>query len=185
MQIDQYIRLSDYRKYWNSFQYHSLLLNELWSQADIKTSIESLPERIYVERKSSNNFSQNRKVVNTKERDIFLRKYGFRIVCMEDISVNTEVNLFRNAEIVIAVEGAALFNIIHMKPDSIVIALHHNKWHDNSFTKLSKIRNVVHHYVTCSSPYSQLEEDEMIAKGGKYFRMPIICNFKEIENILF
>lgn len=64
--------------------------------------------RIFISRSKS----KNRRILNEKELLNLLQRYGFKKYCLEELSVEKQIELFYDAEAVIAPHGAGLSNLI-------------------------------------------------------------------------
>jgi len=87
------------------------------------------PEKIYVRRNSG-----ARRVINGVEVEKLLVSFGYVIVEPEKLSFSDQVQLFRNAKVVVASTGAALANIIFSPADAKIYILifkypHANYWY--------------------------------------------------------
>lgn len=76
-------------------------------------------KRVYVSRRHA----QTRRVENEIELMGVLRRHGFTIAEMEQLSFYEQVGLFRQAEVVIATEGAALTNLCFCQPGARILML--------------------------------------------------------------
>ena len=91
---------------------------------DIKRKLPvdpSMPKRIYVKRIGK------RKLLDA---DDLLAEYGFTSVIPEDYSVQEQMVLFFNAEIVFCVHGANSTNCLYMRKNSVFIEAFSHKWMD-------------------------------------------------------
>ncbi len=160
-------------------------LIEVWEDQKINSTHANLPRRFYIERKTSGNGSNHRKVVNTEDRDNFLSKHGFELLHMEDLSVQDEISLFREAEIVIGVEGAALINAIHMRSGTKLIELHHKNRNDELWAAICKKRNINHIRQGCETALSPENEKLLTLQGIRDFMMPLLCDFDKVAEIIY
>ncbi|MBP0001581.1 MAG: DUF563 domain-containing protein [Cyanobacteria bacterium SID2] len=89
-----------------------LFLPDLW---------KNIPQtkRLYIRR----SFSKNRRVVDEEKLIGFLEQYNFESVELEGRSIQEQVQLFAESEIVISPHGAGLTNIIFCRPQTKVIEL--------------------------------------------------------------
>jgi capsular polysaccharide biosynthesis protein len=65
-----------------------------------------------------------RNLLNRESLRNLLEGFGFESVKPEQLSVSEQINLFADAEIVVSESGAALTNIMFMKPGSRVVEIH-------------------------------------------------------------
>ena len=153
------------------------ILKQLWSSVSVKSDLQF--DKIYIERRTSLNGSEYRKVVNTNDRDAWLFKNNFKIFYMEDLNIEEEISLFRNAKIVVGVIGAALVNIVHMNPGTLVVELHHNEFNDNSFLEMAIRLNINYIKLPCLPP---IFRDNAINLEPRI--MPLVCDFNQLDSIL-
>tara|TARA_B100000674_G_C37967632_1_gene975366 strand:- start:3068 stop:4204 length:1137 start_codon:yes stop_codon:yes gene_type:complete len=160
------------------------LINKMWDDIEVR-DYEYIRKRVYIERRTSANGSTQRKVVNTEERDKWLKKYGFTLLFMEDIAVNDKISLFRNAECVVGVEGAALVNICHMQQGTKVVELHHKERYDKTFEEIAKVRGLIYKRFECKGALGIEKEKELIKSGRfSYHMFPLLCDFEELSEII-
>lgn len=87
---------------------------------------------VYISRRKA----PTRRVINEKEVLEKLKPYGFKSVVLEDLSFKQQVNLFRNAKVIIALHGAGLTNLIFANKGVKVYEIFHPKWVKNCFNVL-------------------------------------------------
>lgn len=81
--------------------------------------VKSPLKRIYISRA----LATQRRLVNEMDIENLLKRFGFVTVKPETLPVEGQINLFRQAEVVVAPHGAGLTNILFMPPTSLVIEL--------------------------------------------------------------
>lgn len=102
--------------------------------------------RIYISR----NESERRKISNEKELINVLKKYNFKVVHMENLSLKKQINLSASSEIILGLHGAGLSNILWMGRGSNLIELKpHKDEYLNCYFNLCKILNIKYNYVLC------------------------------------
>ncbi len=85
-----------------------------------KTSNQShSATRIYISRQQAN----YRRIINEAEVQSWLSQQGFMIVELESLSVEQQVTLFANAEVIISAHGSGLTNLMFCRPGTTVIEL--------------------------------------------------------------
>jgi capsular polysaccharide biosynthesis protein len=105
-------------------------------------------ERIYVSRQRAS----KRKIVNEDVVSVVLRKFGFQIVCAEELSFEQQVRMFSRARYVVSNHGAGLTNILFMKEGGSVLELrHHSDRINNCYFTLSSALNLNYFYQTCQT----------------------------------
>ena len=75
--------------------------------------------KIYISRADAG----SRKVINEPEVISFLQKYGFIVIKLEYMSFLDQVNLFKNAEVVVAPHGAGLSNLVFCSEKTKIIEI--------------------------------------------------------------
>ncbi len=152
---------------WICSFYENLLKN-------IATATES--QRIYISR----NKAGCRKVQNEDEVMKLLDKYGFKKYFLEDLSAKEQINMFYNAEIVIAPHGAGLVNVLFSQQKTKIIELFPEDYLCNNLQIIAKAKGLDYGYLICkkanfSKPHSSLllVEDLIvdIEKLDKLFKM--------------
>lgn len=114
---------------------------------------EKVPFRkVYVSRKNA----LRRKFSNEEEVIKFLEKRGFEIHNFEDSSLEKQVMLLAETEIFISIHGAALSNILFMKPGTTVIEAYRKQrtWLDHKskvYKNLALVLGLKHLEISCDS----------------------------------
>ncbi|MDP4267004.1 MAG: glycosyltransferase family 61 protein [Bacteroidota bacterium] len=99
------------------------LNNYLKTQFNVKDS-ELNYKRVYISRKKA----KKRKVENEAELEYMLiNSFGFKVFNMEDFRVCEQYEIFRNAEVVVAIHGPALTNLIASSKKMKVVELLNEK----------------------------------------------------------
>lgn len=79
---------------------------------DLRANFEK-KKRVYIDRNdSSNNENKTRKLLNEDEIKDFLKKLGFEIVKLSNLSFLNQVELFKDSEIITGLHGAGFSNIV-------------------------------------------------------------------------
>ena len=102
--LDALIPQVDYLQKWKIE-----VLREFLDYIDLETPIKE--NRIYLSRAKQ----KSRKIINEIEFYGSLRDHGFRRIFLEDYSFENQIQLFNNAEYIIAPHGAGLTNIVFCK----------------------------------------------------------------------
>jgi capsular polysaccharide biosynthesis protein len=79
----------------------------------------ALPRRFYIDRRGS----WRRKLLNETELINALTPLGIALVKLEDLSIDQQIRLFRQAELIVAPHGAGLTNIVFARPGCTVLEL--------------------------------------------------------------
>ena len=112
-------------------QYSDLLLNEV-------QEINNLPTHIFLYRKNTHRIARNQDEILE-----YLNDYGFKAICMEDLSFEEQVNYFGKAKFIVGISGAAWSNLIFCrnKPKAICFIPEFAK-ESSIFSNLAKIFEV-------------------------------------------
>jgi len=78
-----------------------------------------LSEYIFISRKGV----PNNRLVNEAELTKVLDKLGFEIVLMENYNISQQVEIIKNASVVVGAHGAGLTNVMFAKPSAIMVEL--------------------------------------------------------------
>jgi capsular polysaccharide biosynthesis protein len=109
--------------------YNPSVIQKINSISKSKTSLTSVKRNFIISRKKTT----QRRIINT---DIILEKHidkDFEIVFLEDLSFIEQMQLFRNAGIVIATHGAGLTNLIFSEKPIIVEFFPTNRYNRDAF----------------------------------------------------
>lgn len=99
----------------------------------LQHSSQSEKRRLYIKRGSVS----RRKLINEIEVIQLLEQYGFESVVMDNKTVQEQAELFFKAEVVVALHGAALTNLLFIEPGTKVIELAPFGYINNCFYTLS------------------------------------------------
>lgn len=72
----------------------------------------------------SRNDTKNRNVINEDELKPILEEYGFKIVYPTHFSHKDQIEMFANAEAIVAPAGAALTNLLFVRPETKVVGFY-------------------------------------------------------------
>lgn len=87
------------------------------------TDSSNFSKRIFLSRKDGYNA---RRILNEDEIFAILEKHGFKSYILSDMSIEEQIQLFNNAEIVVGEHGAGMANTLFCKPGCKVIELFHH-----------------------------------------------------------
>lgn len=93
----------------------------------------------------SRNDSSKRNIINEKEFESMLDKYGFNTLRTDGMSVLDQANIFSSAKVIIAPHGAGLTNLIFCQPHTLVIELMASSYVSFVYYSLSSACN--HRYI--------------------------------------
>lgn len=91
------------------------------------------PKRVFISRKDS----PKRGISNEEEVSSLLRCYGFTEVLMSTLSLEEQIVLFNNADVVVAPHGAGLVNLVFGKDDLNVLELIPSNYINDCFYRIS------------------------------------------------
>lgn len=97
-------------------RFHPLVVKDISNYFLVENSISNSKKKIFISRAKSN----RRKILNENDLYPILFDFGYEVVFLEELSVVSQIELFRNSYIVIGMHGAGLTNILYMNPGSIV-----------------------------------------------------------------
>lgn len=109
--------------------YNPSVIQKINSISKRKTTLTSVKRNFIISRKKTT----QRRIINT---DIILEKYidkDFEIVFLEDLSFVEQMQLFRNAGIIIATHGAGLTNLIFCEKPIIIEFFPTNRYNRDAF----------------------------------------------------
>ncbi|KQP07253.1 hypothetical protein ASF28_14755 [Methylobacterium sp. Leaf99] len=95
-------------------------------------------ERLYIDRRGS----QQRRLLNEDEVVTALEAMGFVPVRLEDLTIDRQVALFRQAAIIVSPHGAGLTNIGFASPGCIVIELMMDAYLNWCFRRIAALRGL-------------------------------------------
>lgn len=149
------------------------LRERLIPQAEQARSQEVLSKKIFISRKKAS----YRRIINEDEVFRLFEPLGFVRYNLEDLTVLEQVQLFHNADVIVAPHGAGLVNLVFAKPNALVVELF-QEHQDDSFWYLSQVVGLRHHCIKTTE----------FRKGGGYtdttIPLPVIEDIiKELESI--
>jgi len=117
-------------------------LRNKFVSADAKD--KNFPSKIYIDRSDSPISSKKmRKITNENELLVFLKKNGFKIITLGNMSFTDQVKTFNNAKIIVGLHGSGLANLVFCNTGAAIIEFKNN---DNvkQYENLAKINNLVY-----------------------------------------
>ena len=94
----------------------------------------------------------------------WLDKNGFIVVYLEDFCVEEQISLFNEAEVIVAVHGAALTNILFTKKNTKVVEIGHERGSPTCFEDLAKELGLVNYMKVKAKGWFTLEEEEKLSE---------------------
>jgi tetratricopeptide (TPR) repeat protein/capsular polysaccharide biosynthesis protein len=118
---------------------------EFLRQTFLKENVVSTPspERIYISRSKAG----YRRLFNEAEVVALLQDYGFVSVALEDLSLDEQINLFRNAKAIVAPHGSGFTNILFCQPGTQVVELVSPHYFRHYFGTISQQLGLKHYYL--------------------------------------
>jgi capsular polysaccharide biosynthesis protein len=117
--------------------------------------------RLYISRRSA----ARRKVVNEAELEALLHRVGFKTVCLEEYSFAQQVGLFACADVVVAVHGAGLSNLVFSRPGITVIEMVAPTFINHCYQKLAAALQLNYTEIIgqlLGQPRKRCEEDDVL-----------------------
>jgi hypothetical protein len=93
-----------------------------------------------------------RKMLNEEEIVSILRKHGFELVQLEDLSFPQQVKLFADAEIVAGPEGAGMSNLIFAPREIRVLEMHPPRYVNPLFYSIANALEMNYYYLVGQTP---------------------------------
>lgn len=112
--------------------------------------------RLYISRKKS----QIRFLSNEYEvKNILEKEYGFKTIYMEDYNLKEKINIMKNAEIVISIDGTSLVNTLFSKKQCKMIGLRLHSLTEHMFVMSAMFDNISYLPIICDL------DEEIFDKG--------------------
>ena len=99
--------------------------------------------RIYISRAKA----QYRQLLNEAEAIALLETFGFESVCLEDLSVIAQAQLFASAEAIVAPHGGGLTNLVFCQPNTTVVELFSPNYVRTDYWMISQQLQLQHYYI--------------------------------------
>jgi hypothetical protein len=96
--------------------------------------------RIYISRR----LRPTRPFLNEDECLAVLERYGFETFCTEMLTLDEEGELFANADVVVAVHGAGLANLLFCHPGCVVVELFAHRYRSPWMVEVSAVRGITY-----------------------------------------
>lgn len=109
----------------------------------VKSQISSWPSRIYISRSQAS----YRQVLNEQEIINYLKKYDFLSINLESLTIEEQISLFANAQIIIAPHGSGLTNLMFCQPGTTVIELLSPHYIRHYYWVISQQLGLHHYYI--------------------------------------
>ena len=137
---DKFIRLIGTNPITEKSSYYPSIKEIDWCRSELikLKSEKKFPKKILILRKNKG----LRYLINSGSLEEILKDKGFTTVYLEEFTIEEQIALFNGAEVIVAIHGAALSNLVFAKEGVKVIELmpeNEVKWH---FWLISKILNL-------------------------------------------
>lgn len=117
---------------------------------------KSYPKKIWLSRKNQ----LRRQLINEEEILGILKKFDYKTIFPEELSIKSQINLFYNARTVAGPHGAAFTNMMFMKPKSNIVEIRNQSDSvRNAFYSLSSEFNLNYYYQLADAPSPDLVSD--------------------------
>jgi len=145
-----------------------------------KTNVET-SKKIYVTREDSN----YRKIINEGDVVTLLREKGYRVINPQLYEIEEQIEIFSNAEKIIAPHGSNLANIIFCKPGTEIFEItpsfrDNEKILDDRYLNLAVINDLKHNKVV--SDTVDVENHTTLAK--KYIHNNVLSQSNYYKNLI-
>ena len=145
-----------------------------------KTGVE-ISKKIYVTREDSN----YRKVINEGDVVTILREKGYRVINPQLYEIEEQIEIFSNAEKIIAPHGSNLANIIFCKPGTEIFEItpsfrDNEKILENRYLNLCQINSLKHNKIV--SDTVDVETHSTLAK--KYIHKNVLSQSNYYKNLI-
>lgn len=107
----------------------------------------SARKKIYISRSDTN----IRRILNEDEIASFLSKEGFEIICPGSLSFEKQVEIFKNANVIVAPHGAGLTNIVFSPRGSWIIELFPEDYINGCYWALANVCKQNYSFMICNS----------------------------------
>lgn len=115
-------------------------MRERFCQSEHSPSVPEPQKRVFISRRNA----KNRFIEREHELESMLSDRGFETYCLENLSLNEQVELFRNASCVVGVHGAGLANMIFAPAGTHIIEIMPERYSRFCYVDLSA--QLQHHH---------------------------------------
>lgn len=123
----------------------ALVRNAVMSKLPDRPSKRS---RIYISR---SDVGRKRSIINEVEVVNVLKRFGFDVLTLSPMTLLEQAEIFSNCEVVVAVHGAGLTNVLFMPQKSVVIEMFHYRFGSQAYCKLANSLDIDYRYLTCGA----------------------------------
>jgi len=130
----------------------------------------------------SRNKYEGRRISNESELLLVLKKYGFETVYPEELSMHEQIQLFKNARVIVAPHGASLANTIFCKNVTLIEIFNQN-YGTPTFYLIAKLLGFEYQHILGNNPLLSDEEKAQIGLPNlQYENMEV--NLSRLEECL-
>jgi len=132
--------------------------NQLVKSRTINSGNENI-KKIWLSRENQS----RRRLKNENELIDFLSSNGYTCIHPDKLKVSEQINLFKNAESIVSIHGAALTNIMFMNKNSKVLEIRNNRdLKNNSFFTLASEFEIEYFYFLAESFSNNVHDDLIV-----------------------
>ena len=84
-----------------------------------------LGDKLYIQRGNTKN---GRNIINEEEIKSMLSKKGYQILKMDELSIEQQIRVFNDAQVIIGAHGAALTNMVYCNKNTNIIEIYHPRY---------------------------------------------------------
>jgi hypothetical protein len=117
----------------------------------VQSAAKKRCRRIYIARGDA---ARSRKVSNEAEVIDVLQRQGFEILYLTKVSVIDQVKIFNEAELIVAVHGGGLSNLVYCEPGTTLLELFPDQYVRHYYYDICVKRNITYDYLLCESDKS-------------------------------
>lgn len=111
-------------------------------------------ERIYSKR-----VGDRRIIINEKEVDAIMKKYGFKTVINQENNFLKQVEMYNSASVVVGVHGANLANIVFCEPETKILEIHNPEFVGLCYWYVANYSDLDYHYLMANGKISSSREE--------------------------
>jgi len=112
-------------------------------------------ERIFISREDAD----SRRILNTGEMDELLNTFGITKVVMSDYSVVEQARIFKNANLIVGIHGAALANVVYCNSEATLLEIFMDGWFTKAFYNLARAREMAYGCLLCEQDKGNIHVD--------------------------
>ncbi len=138
-------------------------------------------KKIYVTREDSN----YRKIINEGDVITLLREKEYKVINPQLYEIDEQIEIFANAEKIIAPHGSNLANIIFCRPGTEILEIsptfkENEKFFNDRFADLSALNNLKHNKIICDT----VDVDTHSISAKKYIHPSVLSQSNYYKNLI-